>query len=222
MSENLALSPRVIALGEALRPISLKLHTQMGTPTRRTLAVYDLVGSIWSHLDGLGSTVGELETKVRALGRLVSGEGSDADIYRTAGGLEVYIDNLLESCAEIRQWRLGASDAPARDLLAGIYLHVLAEIRDWIDEMLEVIADPVAALERRGLPTSGHVELQLDLILTEAPQLAELRRWAERNITVDHVLPSAPAGKPGLGFCGTVVAAVLGFAIGGFLFGDEE
>ena len=222
MSENLALSPRVIALGEALRPISLKLHTQMGTPTRRTLAVYDLVGSIWSHLDGLGSTVGELETKVRALGRLVSGEGSDADIYRTAGGLEVYIDNLLESCAEVRQWRLGASDAPARDLLAGIYLHVLAEIRDWIDEMLEVIADPVAALERRGLPTSGHVELQLDLILTEAPQLAELRRWAERNITVDHVLPSAPAGKPGLGFCGTVVAAVLGFAIGGFLFGDEE
>ena len=74
MSENLALSPRVIALGEALRPISLKLHTQMGTPTRRTLAVYDLVGSIWSHLDGLGNTVGELETKVRALGRFLFGD----------------------------------------------------------------------------------------------------------------------------------------------------
>ena len=222
MSENPALPPRVIALGEALHPISLKLHTQMDVPTRRTLAVYDMVGSISDHLDELGSTVGGLETKVNALGRLVSGEGPDADIHRAAGGLEVYIDNLLASCSEVRRWRLGASDVPARDLLAGVYLHVLTEIRDWIDDLLEVIADPVAALERRGLPTSGQVELRLDLVITEASQLAELRRWAERNGIVDHGPPSAPAGQPGLGFCGTVVAAVLGFAIGDSLFGDEE
>ena len=41
--------------------------------------------------------------------------------------------------------------------------------------------DPVTALERRGLPTSGHVELRLDPIITDAPQLAELGRWAARN-----------------------------------------
>ena len=222
MNENSALPLCMIALGEALHPIVSKLHTQMDAPTRRTLAVYDVAGSISSHLDELGSTVGGLETKVNALGRLISREGPDADIHRTAGGLEVHIENLLASCSEVRQWRLGASDAPARDLLTGVYLHVLAEIRDRLDELLEVIADPVAALERQGLPTSGHVELRLDLIITDAPQLAELHRWAARNGPVDHDPPSAPAGKPELGFCGTVVAAVLGFAIGDFLFGDEE
>lgn len=222
MSENSALPPRMIALGEALRPISSKLHRQMDTPARRTLAVYDVVGSISEHLDELGSNLGGLEAKVNVLGGLIPGEGPDADIHRAVGGLEVYIDNLLASCSEVRQWRLGAADAPARDLLAGVYLHVLTEIRDWLDELLEVVADPVAALERRGLPTSGQVELRLDLVITDAPQLAELHRWAERNGALGHGPPSVRAGKSELGFCGTVVAAVLGFAIGDFLFGDEE
>ena len=222
MSENPVLPPRVITLGEALRPVLSKLPAQTDAPTRRTLAVHDVAGSIANHLDELGSTVEGLATKVNALGGLIAGEGSDADIHRAAGGLEVHIDNLLASCSEVRQWRLGASDAPARDLLAGVYLHVLAEVRGWIDELLEVIADPVAAVEHRGLPTSGQVELRLDLIITDAPQLAELERWMERNGAVDHVPPSVPAGQPGLGFCGTVVAAVLGFAIGVSLFGDEE
>lgn len=222
MSENPALPSRVITLGEALHPISLKLHAQMNAPTRRALAVYDLAGSISDHLDELGSTTKALAAKVDALGGLISREGPDADIHRAAGGLEVYIDNLLASCSEVRRWRLGASDAFARDLLAGVYLHVLTEIRDWIDELFEVIADPVAALERRGLPTSGQVDLRLDLILTEAPELAELHRWAERNGAMGYGPPPAPAGKQGLGFSGTVVAAVLGFAIGDSLFGDEE
>ena len=222
MSENSALSPRMTVLGEALRPILSKLDMQMDAPARRTLAVYDVTGSISDHLDELGSTRGGLAAKVDALGRLISGEGPDADIHRAAGGLEVYIDNLLASCSEVRRWRLGASDAPARDLLAGVYLHELTEIRDWLDELLEVIADPVAAVERRGLPTSGQVELRLDLILTDAPQLADLERWMERNGAVGYGPPPAPDGKPGLGFCGTVVAAALGFAIGDSLFGDEE
>ena len=37
MSENSALPPCMIALGEALHPIVSKLHAQMDAPTRRTL-----------------------------------------------------------------------------------------------------------------------------------------------------------------------------------------
>ena len=116
MSENSALSPRMTALGEALRPILSKLDMQMDAPARRTLAVYDVTGSISDHLDELGSTRGGLVSKVGALDRLISGEGPDADIHHAAGGLEVYIDNLWASCSEVRRWRLGASDVPARDL----------------------------------------------------------------------------------------------------------
>ena len=92
MSENSALPPRMIALGEALRPISSRLHRQMATPARRSLTVYDVAGSISSHLDEIGSTLGGLEAKVDALGGLISREGPDTDIHRAVGGLEVYID----------------------------------------------------------------------------------------------------------------------------------
>ena len=46
MSENPALSPRMIVLGEALHPILSKLDMRMDTPARRTLAVYDVMGGL--------------------------------------------------------------------------------------------------------------------------------------------------------------------------------
>ena len=116
------------------------------------------------------------------------------------------------------------ADLDERDLLAGVYRHLLTEIRNWMEELVEVIGDPLAAVKRRGLPTSGYVELPINLTLTEAPQLAELHDWLVPGLrgAGNDRLPPARARKSGLGFCGTVAAAVLGFAIGDWLFGGEE
>ena len=46
MSGDPASSPRMIVLGEALHPILSELDMQMDTPARRTLAVYDVMGSL--------------------------------------------------------------------------------------------------------------------------------------------------------------------------------
>ena len=222
-SVNVTLPPGVAALGDALRPLRLKLQAQMDAPVRRDLPVVDLAGEIEDHLDELEDTVSGLVAKVNALGELLARERPVAGIHRGVGGLEVYVDTLLERYSEVRRWRPGASEAAARDSLAGVYRHVLTEIRDWMDELIEAIDDPLAAVKRRGLPTSGKVHLRFDLTLTEALELASLRDWLDSNLpgAGDYGSRSAPAEKQGLGFLGTVAAAALGFGIGSWLFGGE-
>ena len=224
MSKSPTLRPGVTALGEALRPMLSELQTQLDARVRGDLRVSDVAGEIADHLDEMADTLSALEAKVNTLGELLSLQRPAAMIHRAAGGLEVHLDTLLARYSEVRRWRPGVSDLPARDLLAGVYRHLLTEIRSWMDELVEVIDDPLTAVKRRGLPTSGCVELPINLTLTEAPQLAELHDWLERELrgAGDDRLPPAPARKSGLGFCGTVAAAVLGFAIGASLFGGEE
>ena len=224
MSKSPTLLPGVTALGEALRPMLLELQTQLDARVHSDLRVSDVAGEIADHLDEMADTVSDLTAKVNALGELLSREGPVAGIHRAAGGLEVHLDTLLARYTEVRRWRPIASDLPARDLLAGVYRHLLTEIRGWMEDLVEVIGDPLAAVKRRGLPTSGYVELPITLTLTSAPQLAELHDWLDRELldAGDDRIPPAPARKSGLGFCGTVAAAVLGFAIGDWLFGGEE
>ena len=214
MSISATLRPGVTALGESLRPMLSELQTQLDAPVRSDLRVSDAAGEIADHLDEMADTVSALEAKVNTLGDLLSREGPGAGIHRAAGGLEVHLDTLAARYSEVRRWRPSASHLSARALLAGVYLHLLMEIRSWMEELVEVIDDPLAARKRRGLPTSGYVEIPITLTLTEAPQLAELHDWLDRELS--------PARGSGLGFCGTLAAAVLGLAVGASLFGGEE
>jgi hypothetical protein len=63
-------------------------------------------------------------------------------------------------------------DPLVRNLLAGAYRHPLNEVRDWLVELMAAIDDPFTALQRRGLPTTGQIEIPITLKLTQAPQLA--------------------------------------------------
>ena len=199
MNGNPVLPPHVITLGSAMRPVLSKLEARMmDTPTHRTVAKYDMADAISGQLDELLDTISGLATEVNILDDVLSTAGADAESHRVVGDIEVYLDDLLAQRFEVLQWRAVGSDARALDLLAGVYRHLLTEIRDWLEELIETIADPLAAVKRRGLPTSGNVELQLTLTLAEAPQLAALHRWVERS--------HRPAGKSDLGLLGTVGA----------------
>ena len=105
----------------------------------------------------------------------------DADVYRTVSRLAASVDDLLADYLGVRALRAFGTDAGARNLLDGVYRHTLVEIRDWIAELVDVLADPLAALGKRGLPTSGEVGLPVSLTLTAAPQLVELSRCLRRH-----------------------------------------
>jgi hypothetical protein len=170
------------------------------------------------HLDELQAIVRKLADRINSLmSDVVANESAtDGDVYRAVGRFEASVDDLLAGYREVCAFDAYSRDAEARDLLAGVYRHTLMEIRDWLEDLVETLENPMAAVRRRGLPTTGYVELPLKLTLTAAPELAALARWVEGNAG------SVPIGKSGLGFWDTVGALILGWGIGEALFGNDD
>lgn len=230
MSDEPLLPPRLTLLGEALRPVWSKLCHEIDRSILPSAFVWDMTDSIPKHMDALLVVIQRLEERLnRFMSDVVSNDSAtDADVYRAVGGFEALIDDMLAGYQGVRALDARGSDEEARDLLAGVYLHTLDEVRVWLQELVETLADPMATVIKRGLPTSGHVELPLVLNLTAAPQLTDLAQWAKRHgVTLTTPPPSAryqppPRRSSGLGFWGMVGAAVLGWGIGEALFGDDD
>ena len=217
------LEPGVAALGAAMRPLLSTLRARMVEPRSRTVAIHDAGDAIADHCDDLGSALSKFAAAVDTLGDTLSkdGEGGESWIHHNAGRLGVHLDDLLDGYDEVRRWDARGSDAHAVDLLEGSYRHMLTDILDWLEELVEAIADPVAAAKHRGLPMSGKVKLNLQLAITDPPQLSELHRWMQRH---GHYVgePSSGRSDSGRDFWDTVGAVVVGCAIGDWMFGGDE
>lgn len=153
MSDEPLLPRRMTLLGEALHPIWLKLKVQIEMPVSRISTISNIAGFVSHHLDALQAAVERMEGRIDGLTtNVISNEGAgDADVYRAVGRVESTIDDMLEHYRSIRALGAGGTDAEARDLLADVYLHTLGEMRDWFGELVEMIADPMAAVAKRGL-----------------------------------------------------------------------
>lgn len=225
MSEESLVPRRLTLLGEAMRPIWQKLEAEIEQSAWSSTPVMDIVATVRHELAQLETAVHRLTERINDLmDEVVSNEAaSDSDVYRAVGRFEAPLRDVLASYHGVQGLAAYGADAEARDLLASVYRHSLIEIRDWLGELVETLADPMAAVRRRGLPTSGYVELPLTLELTAAPELAGLSRWAERQGGYGVFSSStSPNRKSGLGFWGTVGAVMLGWWIGEALFGDDD
>lgn len=223
MDDEPLLPRRVTVLGEAMQPLWRKIATRLDDPVTPSILVYGMTEIVSHHLDELQSLAHRLNDRVNGLmSDVVENENAaDSDVYRAVGRFEAFADDLLAGYRDVRTFNAYGRDVEARDLLAGIYRHTLIEIRDWLGELVETLADPMAAVRRRGLPTTGYVELPLALTLTAAPELVALSRWIEGNADV-FSSGVATKAKSGLGFWGAVGAAILGWGIGEALFGDDD
>ena len=231
-------SPNLAVLGEAFRPIAAKINVGMNAaPASRTETESDTWEFLHGHLHSLSEDGGErLGNEVNALGSLLaSGGADDAAIYRCAGRFERCLDDLLQGYADLQQANLDEQYARGKELLLETYRHFFGEVQGWLDDLVEACTDPKGAAEKRGLPTSGHVEISLDLKLTAPPALEQFREWvAEQQrqheaevklnlkIEIDEDQPPSQPPKEELGFLGVVLAATLGFGLGEMLFGDDE
>lgn len=230
MSDEPLLPPRVTLLGVAMLPVLEKLEQEIDRTIQPSIFVLDMKDILPKHLDTLVALVQSLEKRLnRFMPDVVSNSSAtDGDVYRAVGGFEALIDDLLAGYQGICALNARGSDKEARDLLAGIYRHTLNEVRDWLQELVETLADPMATVIKRGLPTNGYVELPLMLTFTGAPQLPALERWARKHAAMLTTPPPSARYQPpprrssGLGFWGMVGAAVLGWGIGEALFGDDD
>lgn len=230
MSDQFSLPHRVTLLGEAMRPLGRKISAELDMPVAPVADVYGINEIVSNHLEALQDIVQRVPDRLAGLMADVveNEEASDAEVYRAVGRFEASVDDLLAGYRGVCALLVFGTDAEARDLLAGVYRHTLEEVRGWIVELVDALADPLAALKKRGLPTSGMVELPLKLTLTAAPQLAALSRCLRRQQAAPGLPPAQPpaaAAAPreaGLGFWGTVGTLILAWGLGDALFGGDD
>ena len=182
MSDKPVLPPKVVLLGEALHPLWLKLKEQMDAPASPIRDMPVMSEFMSRHLDKVADTAERLAdvAVVKLNGVVMDTAVKEADVYRAVGGLETYLDELSAGYLEVRSLRAFGTDIEGRDLLADIYRHLLSEIHAWLGDICETIADPVASLKKRGLPTTDGGKLDFLLNLT-ASTPRELMLWMERQ-----------------------------------------
>ena len=66
-------------------------------------------------------------------------------------------------------------------MLGDVYRDVIMQVLAWLKEIIEFVDQPRTALRRRGLPTEGHVDLEISLTLEASPELERLIGWAEHR-----------------------------------------
>lgn len=213
MAEESILPSSLVALGEALRPVALKLRTDMAREPLRTDREDDMLEFAWGHLGMIREDIQRIESEINDGLAVVD---SPADAHRAVGRLEVRLERLLSRYHDVKSVSPSLDDAEGWSLVRDVYRRLLIEIRRWIDELVEVLDDPIAALKARGLPTEGRVEIPLTLTMTASPELERLIRWAEDRASDKE--EEHQASRSTFGFW-ALLLAVFGL---GWMFGDDE
>lgn len=221
MTDEITLPSRLVCLGEAMVPVLRKLDAVVTEQSLPIVPVGSMVDVIKEGLAALGRSMPRLSDQVNGLMTDVAANGSatDRDVYRAVGRFEGVLDEIINDYRKIGRQSAFGSDEEARVLLARIYRHSMREIQVWLQDLVDTLADPKEALRRKGLLTTGSIEIPLTLTLTSAPELAGLQRWGERH---SFYTPSPTPTNQGLGFWGTVGAIAIGWGIGEALFGDDD
>lgn len=211
------LPPHVTLLGKALRPLPAQIDTALRTPTPPEEPETSFVTAAQIGLAKLDRGVERMVSEVNALGRIVTAsDAPDADVHRAAGRVEAVLDDQLRLHAALYHLRAEPAYVRGQELLLATYRNTLIQIRDWLQEIVETLADPMAALEKRGLPTSGKVELQLSLELTAPKELGQFRDWLAREADEEDERTSRADAW------GTLLTLAAGVLLGGLFFGDDE
>lgn len=211
---------RVTRLGRALRPVWQALDAHIDTPVPPVVAAAGMDGAVPYHVHALQATLNRLvDASNQMMTDVVANEhDGDAHIARAVACFVAGIDALQAGHWQLRSLNVPWPHTQVRDLLAGVYRHHLTEVHDWLGELLDAIEDPQAALQRRGLPAHGRVDLPLILAFTPAPQLHRLADWLEQR---PDARGDAPGGEAQPAWWRKLGAFGIGWAIGHALFDDD-
>ena len=201
----------MLALGRALRPTLADMSATLRSspPLGGDVATAE---SVEDHLAQLEDGC-DFEGKIEKLQQATAAGSDELAIHRAVGAFEAHLQVLLDGYMEVLAWGGARSARRGRDLLAEVYRHPLAQIKNWIAEIVATVEEPLAAVKRRGLQTQRDVTLTIKLTLRPSPELGLLMRWAEEN---------AASKEDGIGFWGIVAGTVLGIGIADLLFLEDE
>lgn len=216
MSYDLNVPQYLRDLGRALQPLLQRLRFELATQVVASTVVADPIATLEGHFDALPQRIELLAVRVRDLNDDVAAnpQASAADVQRAVGRLAECIDAFIADLRNARTLRSDGSAAEMPFLLVGMYRHTLGEVAQWLERIVNVLADPASEAARQHLPTDRPIEFNLALKLTEAPQVEGLRQWVRQQ------QPSSAASPPRtLSLMDKVSVVVLGLALGAALSG---
>lgn len=220
MASDSILAPHLILLGEALQPLLRKVEAALSEPVRPIGT--DFLGFCRPTLNRFGDSVQRLGDEANgALNGVVgAADVPESEVHRAVGRLEMVLDELLDSYAELREARPHAAHVRGHELLMPALRQTLTEIQDWLQDMVDTFADPVEVLKRKGLPTDGSVNLHLILTVTNPKELEEFNDWEDEQALLENRSVESQERKPGC--WNGLTAFVAGMFLGGWFFGDDE
>lgn len=215
------LPPEVVALGRALRPTLAKLSATLSSGAARggrgarprAAGEVATIALVKRSLSRLANACDDVVAKVEELGRALAAGSDELAIFRAVGAFEAHLQLLQDGYVEVLAWGGAKRARQGRDLLAEIYRDTLTQIEDWIEEIVDTVEEPLAAVKRRGMRAQREVTLTIMLTLRPPPELEQLVRWANGN--------TASKGD-GIGFWGIVAGTALGIGIADLLFLEDE
>jgi len=176
------LSRSLATLRAALHPVSGLLARRMADAPPQEQPCLDFAGFASHHLrvieDGATRLVKAINDE---LGAATGTDTADETVWRAASRVVVHIEGLLDQYDEVRRVKPEIGDVHPHGLLVGVYRDLLEQVQTWLNDVLQSLGDPVGALQKRGLPTEGRVEITVALTLEAPRQVDDLARWAQQR-----------------------------------------
>ena len=223
------LPPQVVFLGEALAPVARGARQAMTRRVRLSghefVTLEDLshhMGVIQQALTHLSPRLDDLMTDV------IHKEGSGAvDAGRAAGRLEQVLSEFVDGYLDAKASHAGPNTSEARSLLLGVYRHHIKEICEWLEDLVEAIANPASAILKRGIAAAANVELTVALNMTRPPEMAKLEALVKSLLPPPETysepsprLAQRATSEPGI--LGTIGALAFGIGITKAVFGRNH
>ncbi len=215
------LPPRFVIVAEALAPLVNNLRTAISEDAGPSRHEFVIPESLSRHLGVIQRVLERLPLRVEELVNGGSANTDDSDlqqVYRAAGKLEEVLSEWVDGFHEVRASYAEPEFGEVRDLLVGVYRHHLLEVCNWLADLIKVIANPAAAIERAGLPTGEGATLNLSLTISVPPQMGDLLSIAKRMQTTtgsefESNPPSHHAAEAGPGVLGALGALAFGIGV---------
>ena len=176
-----ALPSQVIALGEALAPVARSARQAMTRRVRSSGHEFATLEGLTHHTGVIQQALTHLSPRIDCLRTdVIRKEGAGAvDVGRATGRLEQVLSEFVDGYLEAKASHAGPNASEARSLILGVYRHHIREICEWLEELVEVIANPASAMQKRGIAAAANVELTVALNMTSPPAMAKLDALAK-------------------------------------------
>ncbi len=228
---------RVKFLAEALEPVAKNLRKSIGCKVRQSGHAFVTVEAVSRHMGVIAQALTHLQPRLSDLiGPPIEDEKAGmAEAYRAAGRLEQVLSEFVDGYHEVKASHTGLETSEARALLLGVYRHHIRRLCEWLEELILVITDPLAANERRGIPMTDNVNLTVVLNFTTPPEMAKLNDLAKRlqvapgpelepmlEARTEPALEYRQASSSNPGILGTIGALAFGVGITNAVLGRHR